>query len=235
LSGAGSGHRKGGNKAASPAAVSETRPGKRQSAPKPPVQGPKAPDRWFRELGVASPHSLEALINIGKVGKAHGVNGSFQVVLLTDYPERFEDTQALHIHSGSEPVRLVEVESVQFRSGRIALALKGVDTPEKCDQIKHYLLCAGEDELVELEEGEYFHFQLEGLRALDESGDLLGTLTEVLATPAHEIYVVQTAAGEVLIPAVPEYVLQIDIEAGFVKLRLPVYADENSISADKAK
>lgn len=202
---------------------------------KPAAQGPKAPDKWFRELGAASPHSVEALITIGKVGKAHGVGGAFQVVVLTDYPERFEDTESVHIHSGKEPVRLVGVESVQFRSGRIALKLKGVDTPEKCEQIKHYLLCAGEDELVELDEGEYFHFQLEGLKALDEDGESLGTLTEVLATPAHEIYVIQTAGGEVLIPAVPEYILQIDIEAGFVKMRLPIFSDEDSMKAPKGK
>ena len=169
---------------------------------------------------------MEQLVEIGKVGKAHGLHGSFQCVPITDYPERFESTSHVHIHRGQAPIRTVDVETAQLRSGRVVLKLKGVDTPEAAEFLKHALLCAGEDELVELGEGEYFYFELEGLKVIDEHDKVLGTLKDVLATPAHEIYVISDGNVEVLVPAVAEYILAVEPERGFIRLRLPVEAQD---------
>ena len=201
--------------------------GKPASVAKP---SPPPDAAWFHKLGQPSPYSLEQLVLIGKVGKGHGVQGAFQCVPITDYPERFESTEFVHVHNGKPPVRRLKVESVLLRSNRIVLKLEGVDTPDMSELLKHYLLAAGEDELVDLEEGEYYHFQLEGLNVIDENGQALGKMKEVLATPAHEIYVVQGKSGEILVPAVPEYILDVDIQAGFVRLRLPVEAEDSDFA-----
>ena len=191
-------------------------------APKPPRPRPAQPPPV---LGEACPYEFDQLVTIGKVGKVHGVQGAFHCVAITDYPERFEETERVHLHNGKPPVRTVQVESARYRSGRVILKLVGVDSPAAAESIKHWLICAGEDELVELEDGEYFHFELEGLRAIDEYDQPLGILREVLTTPAHEIYCLDTPHGEVLVPAVSEFVLALEPEKGFVKLRLPIMDD----------
>ncbi|HXE73876.1 MAG TPA: ribosome maturation factor RimM, partial [Candidatus Nitrosotenuis sp.] len=76
-------------------------------------------------------------------------------------------------------------------------------------------------ELVELEEGEYWHFQLEGLEVRTPEGEVVGRLTAVLSTPAHDIYAVAGPRGEVLIPAVEEYVLEVNLERGVMTVKLP--------------
>ena len=184
---------------------------------------------WFTKWGSPCPLAPSELVAVGKVGKAHGVGGAFQCTALTDFPERFEDTAQVHVHNGKPPVRTALVESALLRSGRVVLKLAGIDTPEQAEQIQHYLLCVADNELVKLEEGEYYHFQLEGLRVIDENDVPLGILADILATPAHAIYVVRLKDGgqDVLVPSVPEYVKAIDIEQGFVRLRLPVEAAES--------
>src|ERR1017187_468260 len=70
------------------------------------------PTKWLSGLGEACPLAPAELGAIGKVGKPHGVQGAFKCVPLTDFPERFEETDVVHIHYGKPPVRTVEIESV---------------------------------------------------------------------------------------------------------------------------
>jgi 16S rRNA processing protein RimM len=66
---------------------------------------------------------------------------------------------------------------------------------------------------VPLEEGEYYHFQLIGVRVETEDGEWLGQVAKVLETRAHDVYVVRGPRGEVLLPAVDELVLELDLES----------------------
>ena len=162
------------------------------------------------------------LVTIGVVGKAHGLKGEFRCIPETDFPERFLDTEKVYLHNGQAPV-LKRVESARAHGGRILLKLEGIDSPTDAKQWLHYQVAVPEDELVELEEGEFYHFELEGADVEDENGQRIGVLQEVLENPAHEIYVVKTAQGDLLIPAVPEYILEISDER--IRVKVPVHDD----------
>jgi 16S rRNA processing protein RimM len=73
---------------------------------------------------------------------------------------------------------------------------------------------------VPLEAGEYYHHQIIGAVVETEEGEALGTVTEVLETPAHDVFIVLGPGGEILIPAVEEVVRDIDAAAGRVVVRL---------------
>jgi 16S rRNA processing protein RimM len=164
----------------------------------------------------------ENLITIGKCVKPHGLKGEIGVKPITDFPERFEQTPRVFAHKQQDPVKPLIIETVRDRSGGFLIKFKGVEDKTAAEGLRGYFLAVTEDELVVLEEDEFWHWELEGLKALDEDGQELGVLTEVIESPAHDLYVVKTKDGRShMVPAVREYVPEINIEDQTVVVRLP--------------
>lgn len=167
--------------------------------------------------------SVDSLVTVGKCLKPHGVRGEVKVAILTDFPERFEAAETLLFHDG-KTVTEYRVEGARFHKKAVLLKLEGIDSMTAAEALRDQTVAIPEDELAELEEDEYWHFELEGLTVVDEEGQTVGRLTQVLENPGHDIYVVKGPAGEVLLPAVSEYILQVDLEQGRMRVRLPRYA-----------
>jgi 16S rRNA processing protein RimM len=73
---------------------------------------------------------------------------------------------------------------------------------------------------AKLPRGRYYVHDVVGLRVVDQQGTELGTLREVLKLPAHDVYVVARGEKEFMIPAVKEFVLEINPAERFVRVRL---------------
>ncbi len=183
--------------------------------------------RW---PGKASDQKADELVAIGKIIKPHGVRGEMRVEILTDFPERYEETEEVHLippPSGAakeapDTIWLLPVESTRAHHGRMLVKLAGVNDMDQAGYLRNFTLAVPQDELIELEEGEYWHWQLEGLTVVNAEGETLGTLREVLNTPAHDLYCVATSEGEILIPAVDDYVHAVDLEKKRIVVSVPV-------------
>lgn len=163
----------------------------------------------------------ENLVTIGKCVKPHGLHGEIGVKPITDFPERFEETVHVFAHKQQDPVRPLEIEAVRNHSGGFLIKFKGVKTKDAAAALRGFFLAVPDDELVELEEDEFWHWELEGLRALDFDGNEIGVLAEVIESPAHDLYLIKTPGGrEHLVPAVREFVPEIDIEKGIVVVKI---------------
>ncbi|WP_083454055.1 ribosome maturation factor RimM [Syntrophomonas palmitatica] len=160
------------------------------------------------------------LINIGKIAGSFGVEGWVKVIPLTDFPERFQKMKTVKLsHAGM--VRDVKVEGARPHKGFYLIKLQGIESPEEAVKYRNALLQIDESQLYPLPEGSYYHFQLEGLEVYDAQRGFLGRLTEVLATGANDVYVIQTEQyGEVLIPAIKDVVLRVDLSAGKMEINL---------------
>ncbi|MFA5507109.1 MAG: ribosome maturation factor RimM [Vulcanimicrobiota bacterium] len=168
----------------------------------------------------------ESLVTIGKCVKPHGLKGEIGVKPITDFPERFEETVHVFAHQSKDPVRPLEIEAVRSHSGGFLIKFKGVESKDAAGKLRGFFLAVPEDELVELEEDEYWHWELEGLKAVSPDGLELGILAEVIESPAHDLYAIKTPDGkEHLVPAVRRYVPDIDLEAGIVVVILPEMDD----------
>jgi 16S rRNA processing protein RimM len=186
------------------------------------VQSQACETALFSKLGHTSRYPASQLVLIGKLLKPHGLHGEIGCHPITDYPERFETTKRVQLFASPEsPARELEVVGVRWQSRKLLLQLAGVSTVEQAAQMRNYWVAVGEDQLFTLDEGEFYHFQLEGLDVFDENGHPVGVLSEVLSTPAHEIYVVLGVEGEILVPAVPAYVINIDVAARRLQIRVP--------------
>ena len=109
--------------------------------------------------------------------------------------------QIARVHKGSVITRFQGVDTVEG-----AMALKG----------KTVQLCRTD---AKLPQGSFFLADIIGLDVVDEAGQKLGTLKEVLSPSRQQVYVV-SGEREIMIPAVPEFILETNIKAGYVKVRL---------------
>ena len=78
-----------------------------------------------------------------------------------------------------------------------------------------------EQSVPPLPEGEYFHFQLLGLRVLTEEGEDLGRVCEILETGSNDVYIVANDSGELLLPALADVVREVQVSEGLMVVRLP--------------
>ena len=148
-------------------------------------------------------------ITVARIIKPFGLRGRVVIESLTDFPDRFAPGSILLIDD--QPF---EITASRPQKHRWVLKLKGVDTPEDAETLRGALLQIPESQLHPLPEGQFYRFQIIGLLAVTRDGRELGPVKDVLETPANDVYQVQTPNGELLVPALPDFVLKVDLEAG---------------------
>jgi 16S rRNA processing protein RimM len=152
---------------------------------------------------------------VGRVLRPHGIRGELRVEITTDYPERLEQHTCFYLASPDSPeaARRYPVEKLRQHRGALLLKLGGCDDRNSADELRGMLVQIPLEKAVPLEEGEYYHFQLIGVRVETESGKWLGQVVEVLETGANDVYVLRGPRGEVLLPAVEEVIRELDLES----------------------
>lgn len=176
--------------------------------------------------GRPSESAAEDLVTIGQLAKPQGLKGEMRCRPETDFPERFLETEEVDLFSDTQPPRRIRIESARLQQGLVIVKLEGIDSIEKAEQMRGLWVGIRSDEVIELDEGEYFHYELEGLEVFDEKGTPLGILEKVVENPAHEIYQIQGPSGTWLLPAVEEFILDIDLESKRMVVRPPVYDED---------
>jgi 16S rRNA processing protein RimM len=164
-------------------------------------------------------------IEVGRISRPHGVHGEVRVLLSSDNPERFLPGATLYARPGRTGLagpRLQEqtsltVESVRGDEDFPIVAFREVADRDRAEAVCGYVLEVRSTELPELDEDEYYPFDLAGLEARDPNGQVIGRVTEALESPAHAILVVALEdGGEALVPFVRAAVPVVVLEAGYL-------------------
>lgn len=186
-----------GGAAATPSAPQPIPPSQREQ--KPPLRGPAKPQ--------AEPD--EGFVAVGRVLAPFGLKGELKVQPLTDNPARFRPNAKLW--AGQQPV---SVATSREALGYVYLTLKGFHDRTSVEKFRHAMLQVPESALPPLPEGEYYRFQLLGLTVVHRDGRVLGTLDEIIQTGANDVYRVRAPdGGEVLIPALTDVIVSVDLDA----------------------
>jgi 16S rRNA processing protein RimM len=166
----------------------------------------------------------ETLIRLGRIFRPHGVRGELKIAPDMDDPTRFEALDAVYV--GPDPGRVTKrhIASVRYQETKrgitVILQLEGVDDRGDAEVVTKQHLYAPEEALPPLDEDELFVHDLIGLDVVTEDGTAVGTLSNVLPMPAHDMYVVHRPGhAEQMIPAVDDFIIDIDLEAGRVLIR----------------
>lgn len=163
---------------------------------------------------------MEDLLKVGVITTTHGVRGEVKVFPTTDGPERFLDLDYVMLDTGRELKRLA-IENVKFFKNLVILKFDDVDNINDIEKYKGCSLWIPREEGQELGEDEYYIADLLGLKVVLEDGSEFGTLKDVMETGANDVYVIASRDhGEVLLPAIHECVLDVDLEAGVMTVHL---------------
>jgi 16S rRNA processing protein RimM len=146
---------------------------------------------------------------VGYISKPHGLQGEVCVYSLTDFPERFARGASLSLSLPDMPrITLHVAESRPFKGGYLVRFME-ITTVEAADRLRGGYLQVPIDDRMPLPEDTYYIDDLIGLDVFTDTGRYLGQIEEVILNPANDIYRV----GQILIPAVSEFVREIDLAA----------------------
>jgi 16S rRNA processing protein RimM len=165
-----------------------------------------------------SPDGEPEYLAVGFLRRPHGVQGEILMDVHTDFPERLKAGRQLFLGPQHLPVTLA---GIRPNGDRMLVRLEGIDTPEAAGRYRNTWLFSRLKDLPPLPEGRYYKHQVLGLDVRDEADRPLGYVTEILETGANDVYVVKDPAGhETLLPAIPEVILEIDMDAGILRVHL---------------
>lgn len=163
---------------------------------------------------------MEDLLQAGVITTTHGIRGEVKVFPTTDDVHRFEDLDSVLLDTGREYMEL-EIENVKYFKQYAILKFKGIDNINDIEKYKGRSLYVTRDQAIPLEADEYYIADLIGLDIYLENGERFGVLKDVMETGANDVYIVETEEGkEVLIPAIHECVLDIDVEENRMEIHL---------------
>jgi 16S rRNA processing protein RimM len=162
------------------------------------------------------------LVVIGEVTRAHGLHGEVRVTPLTDRPERFERVTECVLWDAARDRREPRRVTAARRQGpAVLVSLAGCETVEAASALVGRLLAVPEAEALPLPPGQFYPWQLEGCRVVDEGGQEIGRVAGIERSAAQELWIVRGATREHLIPAVPEIVLDVSLAERRVVIRPP--------------
>lgn len=155
---------------------------------------------------------MQEVLQVGAVTSTHGLAGEVKVFPTTDDPKRFKKLKKVLLDTG-KGMRELEVVQVKFFKNLVILKFRGCDKIEDVMGFKGRELYVTRENAVKLKKNEYFVADLIGMKVFLEDGSYLGTLDDVLQTGANDVYEVHMEDGrEVLIPAIRQCILAVDIE-----------------------
>ena len=152
-------------------------------------------------------------LECGKIVNTHGIKGALKLESWCNTPEDLADLERLFI---SQPGGMKEykVEHASVFKQFVIVQLEGINDIDMALTYKKKTVYASRNDF-ELEDGDYFIADIIGLEVIDaNSGHVYGKLKDVINRGASDIYVVNTADGERMMPAVDEFVKEVNLEKG---------------------
>ncbi len=163
---------------------------------------------------------MEDFFQVGIITATHGLKGEVKIFPTTDDPNRFKRLKEVLLDTGKERKKL-EIEGVKFFKKFVILKFKGLDSINDVERYRRCSLLVDREHAVRLGRNEYFIADLEGLQVRDEDGTPIGVLKSVMETGANDVYEIELSDGrQLLLPAIQQCVLEVDVEAGFIRIHI---------------
>ncbi len=163
---------------------------------------------------------MEEFLKVGVITGTHGIRGEVKVFPTTDDPARFKKLKKVFLDTGKGYEEL-EIEQVKFFKKFVILKFKGYDNINDIEKYRQMSLLVDRKNAVKLKKNEYFIADLLELDVWTDEEEYLGILKDVLQTGANDVYVVEMEdQKEVLIPAIKECILSVDLEKRMMRVHL---------------
>ncbi len=159
------------------------------------------------------------MFEIGKIVNTQGIKGVVRVIPMTDDIKRFELLKSVYVCGKQDEV--YEIENVSYHKQFVLIKFKGVDDMTTAEnKLKNKMLKIDDEDALPLNEDEYYIRDLIGCSVFTKDGEEFGEVKDILFTGANDCYVVKHEGKDVLIPAIKQCVLDIDIENKKITIEL---------------
>lgn len=152
-------------------------------------------------------------LEAGEIVSTHGIQGEVKILPWADGPEFLLKFKTLYLNETP-----YEVVSSRVHKTCVLAKLKGIDTPEEATLLRGKRVCIDRTD-VKLPKGTVFIADLLGCRVLDDEGREIGIIKDVLTMPSSDVYVIK-GEKNYMIPSVKEFVKEINVDEGFVRVHL---------------
>jgi len=160
----------------------------------------------------------QGFLILGRMVRPYGIRGEVMMACFADSWEPFRALSHVWVGPRHGPFQPLRLERARAQDREVVLKLAGVETPEGAAGLVGYEVTIPRVEAPSLPEGVFYHYDLLGLE-VREGDRSLGTVCEILETPAHDVYVVRGPAGEWMLPAAWAHIRRIDPAAGCIEIQ----------------
>jgi 16S rRNA processing protein RimM len=155
-------------------------------------------------------------INIGKIVNVVGLKGEVKIFNFSSSKERYEKLRSIYIED-----QKYEIEKVRYNKNTVILKLFDTNDRTSAEVLKDKNIFISESDLAKLPEGEYYVRDMIGMTVICDDETAIGTLKDVLQNKGHDLYEIEMQDGKmILVPAVEEFILNIDIEKKQMNIKL---------------
>lgn len=160
---------------------------------------------------------MKQYLEVGKVTNVHGLMGEVKVQPWADSPEFLCQFKTLYVDDAHFPMT---VQRARVHKNMVIIKFEGPTDVPSALSLRNAILYIDRSD-VDLPEGSFFLADIYGLEVRDAaSGEVLGEIADVLTLPANNVYVVRGGARELMIPAVPQFIAETNIEAGYIRVNM---------------
>ncbi len=160
---------------------------------------------------------LEQYLEVGKVTNVHGLMGEVRVQPWADSPDFLCQFKTLYVDKTHWPIK---VERARVHKHMAILKFEGVTDVPSALSLRNAILYIDRAD-ANLPEGSFFLADIYGLEVRDaQSNEVLGKVADVLTLPASNVYVIKGGERELMIPAVPQFIAETNIQDGFILVNM---------------
>ena len=160
---------------------------------------------------------MKQYLEVGKVTNVHGLMGEVKVQPWADSPEFLCQFKTLYVDEAHFPMT---VQRARVHKNMVIIKFEGPTDVPSALSLRNAILYIDRSD-VDLPEGAFFLADIYGLEVRDAaSGEVLGEIADVLTLPANNVYVVRGGARELMIPAVPQFIAETNVEGGYLRVNL---------------
>ena len=160
---------------------------------------------------------LQQYLEVGKITNVHGLMGEVRVQPWADSPEFLCRFKTLYVDKTHWPI---QVERARVHKNMAIIKFHGVTDVPSALAMRNAILYIDRND-VQLPEGSFFLADIMGLEVRDaQSGQVLGKVDDILTLPANNVYVVRGGERELMIPAVPQFIAQVNSEEGYLRVNM---------------
>ena len=161
----------------------------------------------------------DSLLWVGRIVKTQGIKGQVRVSSSGKETTALVRGNRVYVENVQDARKSLVIDSARTHRGLTILAFREVQGIEEAEELVGCSVYVSKDSLAPLPPGEYYWYQLFGLRVKTEGGAWLGTLEEIMDTGSNDVFVVRKDGQEFLIPATEEVVAQVDFKNKIMVIR----------------